>query len=247
MGINDHTSAAELLAWAHQTYGDGLVLSTSFQSEGMVIVDMAARVSPSIRVFTIDTGRLPPETHKMIATVESRYGISIGIVEPDAAEVAGMVSRHGRDLFLEGVPQRMLCCELRKVRPLDRYLKRTGATAVLVGLRRSQSESRASVPRVDESGSVAKICPLADWSKAQVDDYIREHHVPVHPLYARGYASIGCGPCTRAIEPGESERAGRWWWEENAVKECGIHFTPDGKAARAVDVMLDAILAAPRL
>ncbi len=212
-----------------------------------MILDMAVRVLPSIRVFTIDTGRLPPETHQMIATVTSRYGIPVDIVTPDAAEVEAMVSRHGRDLFFDGVPQRMLCCELRKVRPLDSYLKRTGATAVLAGLRRSQSETRSAVPRVDESGALVKISPLADWTKAQVDSYMREHDVPVHPLYGRGYASIGCSPCTRAIEPGESERAGRWWWEENAAKECGIHFTADGKAGRAVDVLLDAVLSAPHV
>ena len=247
MGSKEITAASGLLRQAHETYGGRLALSTSFQAEGMVILDMASRIAPSIHVFTIDTGRLPQETLDMIRTVESRYGIAVAIARPDPAEVANMVSRHGPDLFRDGVAQRMLCCEVRKVRTIEAYLKRIGAAAVIAGLRRSQSESRSAVPAVDESGPVVKISPLAEWSKAQVDAYISDHDVPAHPLYARGYASIGCAPCTRAVEPGESERAGRWWWEENAAKECGIHFTPDGKAARAVDVMLGAVLAASRI
>lgn len=238
--------AADLLAWASQTYGEGLVLSTSLQAEGMVLVDMASRLCPQIRVFTIDTGRLPPETHEMLATVRRRYRMPVNVVHPDGGEVAAMVEQQGLDLFRDAVPKRMLCCEVRKVRPLERHLTSIGASAVLVGLRRSQGETRSAVPQVDDSGTIVKISPLADWTRAQVEDYIRRHDVPVHPLYGRGYASIGCGPCTRAIGPGEPERAGRWWWETGTAKECGIHFTPDGKTTRAVDVLLEAVLAAPQ-
>ena len=122
-----------------------------------------------------------------------------------------------------------MCCEVRKVRPLERKLAEFRAWAT--GLRREQTQARAGIGKVEESGGRLKLNPLADWSSAQVEEYTRAHGVPVHPLYARGFASIGCAPCTRAVEPGEPERAGRWWWEQG-VRECGIHFTPDGSVRR---------------
>ena len=135
-----------------------------------------------------------------------------------------------RDSFYNSVESRQLCCEIRKVRPLTRKLRTLRAWAT--GLRRAQSETRAAVPKVEEADGRIKISPLADWSAEQVEHYIREHDVPVHPLYARGYTSIGCAPCTRGVGAGEAERAGRWWWEEDAKKECGIHFAADGTATR---------------
>ena len=206
-------------------------MATSFQKEGMVIVDLAAAIRLNPRVFTLDTGRLPEETIEMIETVRKRYGIAVERVMPDAAEVETMVAKHGRDLFYESVENRVLCCEIRKVRPLERKLRELRAWAT--GLRREQSDTRAAVPKVAEIDGRIRVSPLADWSAADVENYIREHNVPVHPLYARGYTSIGCAPCTRAVKPGESERAGRWWWEQNTSKECGIHFSPDGTVRRA--------------
>jgi phosphoadenylyl-sulfate reductase (thioredoxin) len=235
--------AEQVVLWAIETYGPRLALSTSFQKEGMVILDMAARIDPGIRVFTLDTGRLPPETYQMMDTVADRYGIEIERVPPDSAEVARMVSEHGPDLYYNDVPSRMLCCQIRKVRPLERQL--SGFDACLVGLRRSQSESRANVEQIDRTSTPVKISPLADWTPEQVEIYTRENDVPMHPLYAHGFQSIGCAPCTRAVAPGESERAGRWWWEEDVSKECGIHFTPDGRARRKVDILLEQILAVP--
>ena len=233
-------SAHDAMAWAVRRFGSSVAIATSFQKEGMILVDLAAHLAPSIAVFTIDTGRLPEETHQMIETVRERYGIAVEILRPDAGEVEAMVSRHGLDLFYREVPMRMLCCEVRKVRPLERKLE--SLDAWIVGLRRGQSESRAEVKKIDEDARPVKISPLADWTEAEVDDYILRHNVPLHPLYARGYTSIGCASCTRAVAPGEHARAGRWWWEQDAVRECGIHFSPLGKAARKVDVLLEDVL-----
>jgi phosphoadenosine phosphosulfate reductase len=224
-------SASKILVWAIETYGESFAIATSFQKEGMVIVDLAARIEPRVRVFTLDTCRLPAETHRMIETVRGRYGIATEIVLPDAAEVQEMVSISGENLFYQSVESRRLCCDIRKVRPLERKLSTLRAWAT--GIRRDQSETRAHTRKVELSATPVKINPLADWTTAQVEEYTRANQVPVHPLYAHGYASIGCAPCTRAIEPGEDQRAGRWWWERDARKECGIHFDPDGKIRRA--------------
>ena len=240
----EKASAAELLEWAIREFGDSLAISTSFQSEGMVILDMAARIWPGVHVFTLDTGRLPEETYRMMETVRERYGIRVDTVSPDPAEVEGMIGLHGPNLFFREVPLRMLCCQIRKVRPLERKL--AGFKAWVVGLRRDQNESRAEVRKVEHSDGRLKLSPLADWTAARVQQYIRSNNVPQHPLYAAGYTSIGCGPCTRAVSPGEDERAGRWWWELDADKECGIHFSPEGKAERRLDVLLSEILEARR-
>jgi phosphoadenosine phosphosulfate reductase len=233
-------TAEEILSRAIEAYGDSFAISTSFQSEGMVIVDMVARMAKNPRVFTLDTGRLPAETYSMIETVRERYGIAVEVVCPDAAEIESMVGMHGPNLFLRQIPMRMLCCNIRKVRPLDRKLKELRAWAV--GLRRAQNDTRADVRKVDVEAAPVKISPLADWTAGQVEEYISRHDVPRHPLYARGYTSIGCDPCTRAVEAGEGERAGRWWWEQEADKECGIHFTADGRVQRTVDVLLEQVL-----
>ena len=223
--------AAEIVAWATGTFGRDFAIATSFQKEGMIIVDMAAAAGAAVRVFTLDTGRLPDETCRMMETVRERYGIAVEVVTPDPVEVERMVSEHGPDLFYDSVERRQLCCEVRKVRPFERKLRELRAWAT--GLRREQSETRADVAKVADVDGRVRLCPLADWSSDQVDRYIAEHDVPLHPLYSRGYTSIGCAPCTRAVLPGESERAGRWWWEESAKKECGIHFTVEGLARRA--------------
>jgi phosphoadenosine phosphosulfate reductase len=223
--------AFELLSWALETYGGEFAIATSFQKEGMAILDIAARISPRVRVFTLDTGRLPAETFRMIEIVRERYGIDTEVVRPDPEEVRCLVALRGRDLFYESLEGRRACCDVRKVRPLERKLATLSAWAT--GLRREQSELRAEVPKLELAATPVKINPLADWTAAQVDEYTRANEVPVHPLYARGYATIGCAPCTRAIMPGEDARAGRWWWEHDAHKECGIHFLPDGKLRRA--------------
>ncbi|HYM11608.1 MAG TPA: phosphoadenylyl-sulfate reductase [Bryobacterales bacterium] len=245
----ESATAEEILAWGIETFRDRLAICTSFQAEGMVVVDMAARLDPRIRVFTLDTGRLPQQTYDLIAEVHRRYGIRVEVVVPDSREVEAMVSRHGPNLFYESVSRRMLCCEVRKVRPLDRKLGALDAWAT--GLRREQSETRAQVRNVEidaAHGGIAKLNPLAGWSAEQVEAYTREHDVPHHALYAEGYASIGCAPCTRPALPGSADlRAGRWWWESDTRKECGIHFSPQGQVQRddgrrEVDVLLGEIL-----
>jgi phosphoadenosine phosphosulfate reductase len=233
-------SAEQIVSWAIETFGDRLAVVTSFQYEGMVIVDMAARLSRDVRVITLDTGRLPPETYDMIEAVRARYGVRVEAISPDASEIETMVAAHGPNLFYESVAHRLACCHFRKVRPLDRKL--AGFDAWLTGLRRSQSGTRESLNKISEEKGRLKISPLADWSPEDVAEYTRKNDVPVHPLYAKGYTSIGCGPCSRATEAGEDERAGRWWWETGAAKECGLHFTPDGRVVRSVDVLIADIL-----
>jgi thioredoxin-dependent adenylylsulfate APS reductase len=235
----ESATAEEVLSWALSAYGDSLAISTSFQKEGMVVIDMATRINPRVRVFTIDTGRLPEETHQMMETVRQRYGIPVEIVFPEASEVESMIATHGPNLFYREVTLRKLCCHIRKVRPLDRKL--ATLSAWVVGLRRSQTESRADIAKVESRDAIVKISPLADWTSHDVDDYILRHDVPVHPLYAKGFPSIGCGPCTRATFDCEDQRAGRWWWEQNTEKECGIHIAPSGQIVRQVDALLAQI------
>jgi phosphoadenylyl-sulfate reductase (thioredoxin) len=235
------TSAANrVIESAVREFGANLAVLTSFQREGAVIVDMVQKIAPSIPVLTIETGRLPQATHDMIRAIEQRYGIAVERILPDPAEVASMVEAHGRDLFRDSYPQRLLCCQVRKVRPLERRMR--GVAAFFAGLRRAQSESRSDIEVVDRSSSPVKIAPLADWSAEDVLQYTRENQLPEHPLYAQGYTSIGCDPCTRAVTAGEDERAGRWWWETDEAKECGLHFSPDGRVERKVDVLLREIL-----
>jgi adenylyl-sulfate kinase len=166
----------------------------------------------------------------MMETVRQRYGIRVEVVFPEREEVEQMVMLHGPNLFYTSVPSRERCCEVRKVRTLERKL--AGLKAWASGLRREQSATRTNVAKAEKQGERIKLNPLADWTSAQVEEYIGKHKVPVHPLYARGYTSIGCAPCTRAVEAGEDERAGRWWWEQDSKKECGIHFGADGKIRR---------------
>ena len=244
----EQSTAVEILEWALEEYGDRFAVCTSFQASGMVILDLAAKIAGSaLRVFTIDTGRMPPETYELMTEVRERYGITIEAVYPDSRELERMVSAHGPNLFYDAVSKRRLCCELRKVRPLKRKL--AGLDAWAVGLRRSQNETREQVLKVDtdlENGGIVKLSPLADWTDDEVWEFSRKNNVPQHALYAQGYTSIGCAPCTRSTSDGEHERAGRWWWEEDGSKECGIHFTPEGNVKRALDVLLSEVLGTGR-
>ena len=228
----ENLSAVELISWAISAYGGDFAIATSFQKEGMAIVDLACRAAgpAGCRVFTLDTGRLPEETYQMVEMVRERYGISVETVTPLREEVEQMVAAQGPNLFYASPELRAVCCEVRKVRPFQRKLRELKAWAT--GLRREQSEARAGVRKAEEVDGRMRLCPLADWTAEQVDRYIRENAVPVHPLYARGYTSIGCAPCTRAVAEGEDQRAGRWWWEQETTKECGIHFAPNGTVKR---------------
>ena len=235
-------SAREIVVAAVREFGSALIVLSSFQREDIIVTDLVLSAAPATRILTLDTGRVPPATNQIIADVERRYSIAVDRIVPDASEVAAMVTLHGKDLFRESVPNRMLCCDIRKSRPLARGLN--GIAAYFTGLRRAQAKSRATIEVFDRSGASVKISPLADWTTEDVARYTHEHALPEHPLYAAGYTSIGCDPCTRAVVAGEDERAGRWWWESpEAVKECGLHFSADGRAERTVDVLLREVLA----
>ena len=198
-------------------------LASSLGAEDMVLLDAIARTGAAIDVFVIDTGRLHAETLQLLDVARARYGRPIRVFRPQEAAVADFVRQHGLNGFYDGVAERHLCCGIRKVEPLGRAL--AGRDAWLTGQRRAQGPERATLPleETDRDRGIAKHNPLALWSDADLKRYIERHDVPVNALHARGYPSIGCEPCTRAIKPGEDPRAGRWWWENGTAKECGLH------------------------
>lgn len=208
-------------------------LASSLQAEDMVLVDAIARLRLPIGVFAIDTGRLHADTLAVIAQVEARYGIAIHVYRPQAAPVANYVAFYGRDAFYRSIELRQRCCEIRKVEPLARAL--AGKRAWISGQRREQSSARSGLAEreFDAVHGLEKFNPLAAWSESQVWQYVRANDVPCSRLYEQGYRSIGCAPCTRPVLPGEDARAGRWWWEDDRTRECGLHVTPEGRRVRA--------------
>ncbi|HUO04336.1 MAG TPA: phosphoadenylyl-sulfate reductase [Candidatus Binataceae bacterium] len=219
-------SPEALVAWAIGRFGSGLGICSSFQAEGCVLIDMAWRIDPKIRVFTIDTGRLPNETYDLMDKIRDRYGIAIEVFLPDTSVVEKMVTKHGLNLFYRDLNSRLLCCQVRKVVPLRRALE--NYSAWVTGLRRGQWETRANLQKAaldNDHGGLVKLAPLADWSERQTWNYIRANDVPYSTLYDKGYKSIGCAPCTRPVSEGQDPRAGRWWWEDEGPKECGMHCT----------------------
>ena len=215
--------ALALLREASETYSPA-VLASSLGAEDMVLLDLIASAALEIGVFTLDTGRLPPETHDLLQLAKSRYrSVPIDIFVPEASDVEAYVGAHGPNGFYESVALRQECCHLRKVKPLARAL--AGKRAWITGLRRAQSAGRSAVAfqELDRERGIQKFNPLADWSDDEVWGYIRAHDVPVSALHGQGYPSIGCAPCTRAVAPGEDSRAGRWWWENPEFNECGLH------------------------
>jgi phosphoadenosine phosphosulfate reductase len=216
-----------------------VAFANSLGAEDMVITHALAEAGLPVRQFMLETGRLPAETLALAGEVKRRYGIVIDLVRPEAAAAADYVSRHGRDAFYDSVELRKACCRIRKVEPLARALR--GHDAWITGQRRAQSVTRAALNlrEDDATHGIAKFNPLVDWSEQEVWDYLRAHHVPWNALHDRGYPSIGCEPCTRAVRPGEDVRAGRWWWENADTRECGLHVAPDGslKPARTGDVL----------
>lgn len=222
----DASEPDEVIGWALDTFGaDEIAVVTALQAEGMAIVDMAVAMRPDIRILTVDTLRLPQATYRYLDEVTERYPTArVEVLTPDPVAVSAMETRHGRDLFKDSVPKRLQCCNIRKVQPLVKALG--SVDCWITGLRREQWASRAAIRKVEldhDHDGIVKLNPLADWSKDEVWDYLSDHDVPIHPLYAQGYTSIGCDPCTRPVAEGEDDRAGRWWWETNAPKECGIH------------------------
>ena len=228
-------SAQEILTWALKNFGRRIALACSFGApEGLAVLDMMQRIDPASRVFVLDTGRLPQETYDLIDRVRERYDREIEVVFPRAEDVERMVRSRGLNLFYESVELRLLCCKVRKVEPMNRYLAEAGLDAWVTGLCREQSESRRGTPvlEVDEShGGIVKVNPIARWTHAQVLEYVRAHEVPTNHLHERGYPSVGCAPCSRAVESGEDARAGRWWWENPDTRECGIHVDEESEGS----------------
>jgi len=217
-------AAQEILGWALEEFHPRIALASSFGAEDVVLIDMLARIRPDVRVITLDTGRLPQETYEVMEAIRARYGTRVDVFYPDATRVEAMVNEHGPNLFYRSAELRKLCCGIRKVEPLRRALD--GLSAWISGLRREQAATRAHIGKVEfdgEHGGILKINPLADWTWAQVWEYVRVHDVPHNALHDQGYLSIRCAPCTRAVRPHEDPRAGRWWWEQGTDKECGLH------------------------
>ena len=187
------------------------------------MTDMLAKACASPRIFTLDTGRLPQETYEVIEETRNRYGTNVEILFPDRRQVEQMVAQHGPNLFYQSVENRKLCCRIRKVDPLRRALRELDAW--ICGLRAEQSPTRSDLARIewDEVFGLIKVNPLADWTTAQVWQYINDNDVPYNRLHDQGYPSIGCAPCTRPVTPGADIRTGRWWWEQPEHKECGLH------------------------
>jgi phosphoadenosine phosphosulfate reductase len=197
--------------------------ASSLGAESIVLTDLIWGSVPGIDIFTIDTGRLFPETHDLIERLQNRYGRSMQIYYPDANHLEEWVATHGINGFRDGTEQRHGCCAIRKVEPFRRAL--AGRAAWVTGIRRDQSASRAFAAPVEWDGEYGlhKVSPLLDWSGKEIWAYIHHKRLPYHPLHNRGFASIGCAPCTRAVQPGEDARAGRWWWERSDSRECGLH------------------------
>ena len=207
------------------------VFASSLAAEDMVLTDLILKAGLPIGIFSLETGRLHKETLGMVERVQERYGYEIALYRPVQAAVDAYVDQKGVNAFYDSVDLRKECCHIRKVEPLGRAL--SGKKAWITGQRRAQSATRSdlSVQEYDGSHGMEKFNPLADWSEQEVWDYIRANEVPYNPLHDQGYPSIGCEPCTRAIQPGEDVRAGRWWWENPDSKECGLHLV-DGKLIR---------------
>ena len=187
---------------------------------------MFARINPEARIFTLDTGRLHSHTYDVMDRTREKYGISIEVLFPDTAEVEEMVRDRGINLFRKSIENRRLCCKVRKTNPLNKYLKTLDGW--ITSIRADQTEQRSDSRKFEIDylhGRMLKINPILDWTIDQAWDYVRKNDVPYNRLHDMGYPSIGCEPCTRAVEEGEDPRAGRWWWEQGSDKECGIHFS----------------------
>ncbi len=220
----ENKEAEKVLEWAAETFHPKIVFASSFGAEDVVIIDMLQKINPSIKIFTLDTGRLHQKTYDLIDEVRQKYNIEIDVYYPDTASAQKMVKEHGANLFYTSPELRKLCCQVRKIKPLKRALK--GLDAWITGLRRTQNVSRATDQKVQVdhfNDGIIKINPLSDWTNDQVWEYVKAENLPYNKLHDKSFPSIGCEPCTRPIKPGEDLRSGRWWWETDLTKECGLH------------------------
>ncbi|VFJ14093.1 Thioredoxin-dependent 5'-adenylylsulfate reductase [Candidatus Nitrosocosmicus franklandus] len=224
--IFETESAEDILSLSLKTFAPKIALASSFGAEDVVVIDlMYNAVGDKTRVFTLDTGRLNPETYDVMDKIRKKYSISIETIFPDYLEVEKMVTENGVNLMYDSVEKRKLCCRVRKVNPLGRMLKTLDAW--ITGLRRDQTSTRSAIKKVEldaSNNNIIKINPIADWTNDMVWDYVKKNNIPYNKLHDKGYPSIGCAPCTRAVKPGEDLRAGRWWWENDFHKECGLHW-----------------------
>jgi len=216
-------TAEELLSGFLMEFKGKIALSSSLGIEDQALTHIVCKIDKTTKIFTLDTGRLFPETYDLIHRTNHKYGIKMSVYFPDATAVEEMVNTKGINLFFESVENRKLCCNIRKIQPLKRAF--AGLDVWICGLRREQSVTRQDTQRIewDEPNGIIKLNPLIDWTEEEVKEYIKTHGVPYNPLHDKGYPSIGCQPCTRAIFAGEDIRAGRWWWENPETKECGLH------------------------
>lgn len=207
------------------------VFASSLAAEDMVLTDLILKAQLPIAIFSLETGRLHPETLAVLDAVKSKYGYDVALYRPQPEAVEAYVEQNGLNAFYNSIEMRRECCRIRKVEPLGRAL--AGKKAWITGQRRAQSSTRSdlSIQEDDLAHGMFKFNPLADWSEQDVWNYIRANDVPYNALHDQGFPSIGCAPCTRAVEPGEDVRAGRWWWENPESKECGLHIV-DGKLIR---------------
>ncbi|MHB8765983.1 MAG: phosphoadenylyl-sulfate reductase [Deferrisomatales bacterium] len=218
------TPAPEILRRGLRAAGGPVALACSFSAEDVVVLDLLQGVAPGTRVFALDTGRLDEETYEVAEAVRRRYGLTIDWYLPDRQAVERLERDKGLYSFRDSLANRHECCAVRKLEPLGRAL--AGLAGWITGLRREQSVTRSDLAAIEVDaahGGILKINPLVEWTADQVWAYTDEHRLPVNRLHRQGYPSIGCAPCTRAVEPGEHPRAGRWWWEHPEHKECGLH------------------------
>jgi phosphoadenosine phosphosulfate reductase len=219
----DKKSAQDVLKSTFKNF-DSVTLASSFGLEDVALIHMALAVKPSVRIFTLDTGRLHDETYRVMEEIKKRYGITIDVFFPDTQKVESLVKKKGFYSFKESVANRKECCGIRKVEPLKRALD--GFEVWVTGLRREQAMTRTQIKKIERDPNhpgMLKVNPIADWSEERVTGYIKENNIPYNKLHDVGFRSIGCAPCTRAVKPGEDIRAGRWWWEQSTQKECGLH------------------------
>ena len=224
----EYAHPVDILRWTDDTFGDRAIQMSSFAIDGMAIFDMYWKINPKARLATLDTMRLFEETYDLMDRIARRYNTEVEVHYPNIREVGRMIRQHGMNLFYKGVQNRKLCCEIRKVNPLNKALNE--ADAWITGLRRDQGMNRDEIDIVqkDPAHDAYKINPMANWTAEMIRDYVIENKVPYNSLHDKGFPSIGCAPCTREVEPGEDERSGRWWWETDPdAKECGIHVTAE--------------------
>jgi len=224
--LHESSTAEETLKQLVETFGSKIAFASSLGAEDQVITHMLAAIDKNVKIFTLDTGRLFPETYQLIDKTNNTYGINIEVYFPDNKQVEDMVAKKGINLFYHSIENRKECCYIRKVVPLKRAFSTLDAW--ICGLRREQSITRFDNKRVewDEANKLIKVNPLIDWTEEQVWEYIKRHDIPYNELHDKDYPSIGCQPCTRAVKPGEDVRAGRWWWELPEKRECGLHNRP---------------------